>query len=38
MNWYAVDLEDTIREAAKLGLTAEEVRERLGPSPASLSP
>ena len=28
-NWYAVDLEDTIRGAGKLGLTAHDVRERL---------
>jgi FADH2 O2-dependent halogenase len=28
-NWYAVDLEDTIRSAAKLGLTEQQVRERL---------
>ena len=25
-NWYPVDLEDTVREAAKLGLTSERVR------------
>jgi FADH2 O2-dependent halogenase len=28
-NWYPVDLEDTIRSAAKLGLTPQEVRDRL---------
>jgi tetracycline 7-halogenase / FADH2 O2-dependent halogenase len=28
-NWYGVDLEDTIRNAAKLGLSAECVRDRL---------
>ena len=28
-NWYPVDLEDTIRHAAKLGLTSERVREAL---------
>jgi tetracycline 7-halogenase / FADH2 O2-dependent halogenase len=28
-NWYAVDLEDTIRSAAKLELTPRQVRERL---------
>ena len=26
-NWYPVDLEDTVREAAKLGLTSERVRD-----------
>jgi FADH2 O2-dependent halogenase len=28
-NWYAIDLEDTIRGAEKLGLTCEQVREGL---------
>jgi FADH2 O2-dependent halogenase len=28
-NWYAIDLEDTIRAAEKLGLTCEQVREGL---------
>ena len=32
-NWFAVDLEDTIRSAAKLGLTARQVRERLELNP-----
>jgi FADH2 O2-dependent halogenase len=30
-NWYGIDLEDTIRAAGKLGMTPEDVRERLGP-------
>jgi hypothetical protein len=28
-NWYSVDLEDTVRGASKLGLTANKVREEL---------
>ncbi|HET9361409.1 MAG TPA: hypothetical protein VFO58_16770 [Vicinamibacterales bacterium] len=32
-NWYAVDLEDTIRAAGKLGLTPDEVRDALVPEP-----
>jgi FADH2 O2-dependent halogenase len=28
-NWYGVDLEDTVRAAARLGLTVEEVRSAL---------
>jgi FADH2 O2-dependent halogenase len=32
-NWYAVELEDTIRTAGKLGLTPEEVRDALAPEP-----
>ena len=31
-NWYGVDLEDTIRSAAKLGLTPEQVRSLLAAS------
>ena len=37
-NWYGVDLDDTVRDAEKLGLTKEDVRARLGnvvsPQPA----
>jgi FADH2 O2-dependent halogenase len=31
-NWYGVDLEDTVRDAAKLGLTSEHVRQGLAES------
>jgi FADH2 O2-dependent halogenase len=35
-NWYSVDLEDTIRGAEKLGLTRQQVLERLATSLSSL--
>jgi tetracycline 7-halogenase / FADH2 O2-dependent halogenase len=34
-NWYPVDLDDAIRNAGKLGLTRQQVRERLGPMACS---
>jgi hypothetical protein len=37
-NWYAVDLEDTVRGAAKLGLSEEQVRRSLEPIAESLEP
>jgi FADH2 O2-dependent halogenase len=37
-NWYAVDLEDTVRGAAKLGLSEEQVRRSLEPLAGSLEP
>ena len=38
MNWYAVDLEDTVRGAAKLELSEEQVRRSLEPIADSLEP
>jgi tetracycline 7-halogenase / FADH2 O2-dependent halogenase len=37
-NWYGVDLEDTVRGAAKLGLRPDDVRTILRPKPRSPEP
>jgi FADH2 O2-dependent halogenase len=37
VNWYPVDLEDTVRGAAKLGVTAGYVREQLMPTSSLVS-
>jgi FADH2 O2-dependent halogenase len=37
-NWYGVDPDDTVRAATKLGLTPEQVRSGLAPTPSPFSP